>query len=185
MASYTANNPKRRTLWIGSAFALLLGYAGILLFAMLNTSESIQKNLFIKVVAWEPLIKQFHKVAQQVETETLKTPVFVPLDNFPIASELAFYQNKFLNQGKISKAYPIEGSHVLGGESLMYRYWSNNMKLQGRPLILIAKEIWHFEADELRAQIIAHSKVQKIYSKGQGQGLKNIPYYYQVVQLKK
>ena len=179
-----ASSPKNHTVWIGTAFSLLLCYSSALLIAAFNTSELLQEKLFIKVVAWEPLIKKFHHIAQQLEAKTQKTPIFIPLDNFPIGSELSFYQSKFLAKGSILKSYPIAGAHIFGLESLMYRYWSKDMELAGRPVILISKELWRFQLPEIKKQAAEQSELKKVWSKGQGQGVKNIPFYYQIVQMK-
>ena len=136
------------------------------------------------MVAWERLINNFHQIAEQIEVETKKTPVFIPLDNFPIGSELSFYQTKLLNQGTIQKIYPIVGSHIFGFESLMYRYWSNEVKLPGRPLILISKELWRFDMPDINKLATEQSKLKEIWSYGQGWGVKNIPFYYKVIQMK-
>lgn len=183
LAALMASFPKKRTIWLNTALLLLVCYSSGLLIANFNTSEVVQEKLFIKVIAWEPLIKKFHDLAQQIEVETKKTPIFVPLDNFPIGSELSFYQAKFLAQGTIIKSYPIIGSHIFGWDSLMYRYWSKKEELAGIPLIVISKELWRFDLPELKQQVVEESELKEIWSYGQGQGVKNIPFYYKVVQV--
>jgi dolichol-phosphate mannosyltransferase len=185
LAASMANTIKKRTICLRAAAGLLASYIAIFLVASLNTSELVQQRLLIKAVAWEPLIKQFHELAQRIEAKTKRTPIFVPLDNFPIGSELSFYQAKLLAQGKILKTYPIIGSHIFGGESLMYRYWSNNEALDGIPLIIISKELWRFDLPGLKKRVVKQSNLNEIWSSGQGQGVKNIPFYYKIVQLTK
>ena len=184
MHALIANIPQKRTIWLESAVSLLACYGGVLLVASFNTSETVQQKLFIKIIAWDPLIKQFHELAEQIETKTQKTPIFVPLDNFPIGSELSFYQAKFLTQGSIIKSYPVVGAHIFGSESLMYRYWSKKVGVAGKPLILISKELWRFDIPDLKKQVVELSKLKEVWSNGQGQGVKNIPFYYKVVQIK-
>lgn len=176
-------HPAKQKIWLSTAFFLLLVYSGFFLMAACHTSESLQKKLFIKAVAWETLIKNFHHLAQQLETKTQKPPLFVPLDNFPIGSELSFYQAKLLAQGQISKIYPVVGAHIFGEESLMYRYWTKEKNLVGKPLILVSKEPWRFEMPGLKQQIIETSELRSILSLGQGQGVNNIPFYYKIVQI--
>ena len=184
LAALSVDAPKKRTIWLRTAFTLLFCYSSILLIATFNTSEQVQQKFFIKAVAWEPLIKQFHDLADQIEEKTQKTPIFVPLDNFPIGSELSFYQTKFLAQGTILKAYPVVGSHIFGIESLMYRYWSKDKRLAGATLILISKELWRFDLPELQRQVTESSELKSFWSTGQGQEVRNIPFYYKVVQMK-
>ena len=183
LAILIAETPRNCAIGLYSGVSLLLCYSSVFLIAHFNTSELIQEKLFIKVVAWEPLINKFHELAHQVEMNTEKSPVFVPLDNFPIGSELAFYQAKLLAQDKTGKNYPIVGAHLFGLESLMYRYWSKE-DLTGRPLIIVSKELWRFDVPELKRQVIDLSELKKIESTGQGQHVKNIPFYYKIVQLK-
>ena len=77
-ATPIANNFRSRILWLGTAFFLLIGYSStILLLAIFNTSELVQEKLFVKVIAWESLIKKFHHIAQQIETKTQRTPIFI------------------------------------------------------------------------------------------------------------
>lgn len=185
LATQMANNASRRKFWLSSAFFLLACYSGAMLFTVFNTSKVAQEKIFIKVVAWERLIKQFHQLAEQIETETHKTPIFIPLDNFPIGSELAFYQTKFLQQGSVKKTYPIFGAHIFGLESLMYRYWSEGIQLTDRPLILISKELWRFDMPDINKLTNEQVKLTELWSYGQGQGVKNIPFYYKVVVMKK
>lgn len=184
LAALIADIPKKRTVWLKTTLALLICYSITLLVATFNTSEQVQQKLLIKVIAWEPLIKEFYEVAQRIEDTTSKPVIFIPLDNFPIASELSFYQAKFLAQGKILKTYPILGSHPFGVESLMYRYWSKNEDLAGATLILISKELWRFELPELTKQVTDLSELKSIWSTGQGRRVKNIPFYYKIAQLK-
>ncbi|WP_173238322.1 glycosyltransferase family 39 protein [Legionella antarctica] len=184
LALLIANNSRNHSIWLGAAFSLLLCYSCAFMLATFNSSRLVQEKLFIKVVAWESLIRKFHHIAEQVEVQTKKTPIFIPLDNFPISSELAFYQSKFLAKGSVLKSYPIASSHIFGIESLMYRYWSKDIELAGKPVILISKELWRFALPEIKKQAIEQSTLKKIWSKGQGQGVRNIPFYYQVMQMK-
>lgn len=184
LATQMANSTSRRNFWLGSAFFLLACYSGATLFAVFNTSEIAQEKIFIKMVDWERLIKQFHQLAEQIEIDTHKTPIFIPLDNFPIGSELSFYQTKFLQQGVIRKTYPIFGAHLFGLESLMYRYWSEGINLANRPLILISKELWRFDMPDINKLTKEQIQLTELWSYGQGQGVKNIPFYYKVVVMR-
>ena len=149
-----------------------------------NKSELIQQKLLLKVIAWDDLIKQLHAVAQKTEQKTHHKVLFVPLDNYPISSELTFYQAKFLAQGEIKKTYSVVGAHIFNLESLMYRYWSSKEDLSDTVLILVSKEKWRFDESSVSSRVQELSKLSKVWSLGQGQNLRNIPYYYKVVKLK-
>ena len=184
LASLMANITRKRTLWIKTSILLLVGYSAILLLANFNKSERIQQKIFKDLIAWNTLTKQFHELASHIETQTKLRPTFVPLDTYHIGSELAFYQAKALNQGTITRAYPIVGAHIFGENSLMYRYWSKKEDYFGKPLILISPNARSFENPELRKQVIEQSQLNKIEAVSQGQGIPSTPYYYKVVQMK-
>lgn len=183
IALLAQRNSSLRSFCIGTSVVLLSSYLATFLLIAFNPYELVQQKCFIKIINWEPLIKQFNKLALLTEQQTNEQPIFVPLDNYPIASELAFYQMKLLQQKKVTRVYPIEGMHLFGGESLMYRYWTLNPNLDKRPLIIIAKEVWRFDDPLLTAKTRALSPLYKIWSQGQGQGLRNIPYYYKIVMM--
>ncbi len=184
LAALLANDPERRPLWLKSFVFLLACYGAILWVGYSNKSEVMQQKLLKDVIAWDTLTKQFHEIAVQVEAKTKTIPTFVPLDNYHIGSELSFYQAKFLAQGKVGNTYPIAGAHILGGESLMYRYWSKKEDYLDKPLILVATDLQSFNEVALRNQIIELSDAKKIEAVSQGQGIISNPYYYKVVQLK-
>ena len=178
----TMSNQKRQ--WIATMFILLLVYTSVLLAISYNKSEQIQQKLFIKIIDWEQLVKQFNALATRYEEKTHLPTLFVPLDKYPIASELAFYQTKLSKQGIINKAYEIIGADLFNRESLMYRYWSKKEHASGKMLILISKELWRFNDPEVANHITAQSAPTAIWSVGQGKNIKNIPYYYQIAQIK-
>lgn len=184
LATLIAQNSKKRMIWLGTALSLLTCYTSVALLARFNTSDKIQEKLFIKVVAWESLIKKFHQVAERIETKTHSAPIFIPLDNFPIGSELAFYQAKFLQEGTIQSSYAVVGAHIFGLESLMYRYWSQDATLNGKTLILISKELWRFDMPDINTLSSEQSPLKKMWSYGQGQGVRNIPFYYKIIKMK-
>lgn len=184
LASLAHQNPSIRSICLSTAFILLVGYMAAFFLVAFNKYEPLQQKLFIKLIDWEPLIKQFNELAKKIELQTHKKPVFVSLDNYPIASQLNFYQTKLMQEKKIKTFYPVEGAHLFGRESLMYRYWTKNPNLDNRPLIIISKELWRFDDPLLIEKSADLSPRDLIWSQGQGQGIRNIPYYYKVVLTK-
>ncbi|BCA97110.1 hypothetical protein TUM19329_34710 [Legionella antarctica] len=178
-------NARQKRLWLKSFVFLLACYGTVILIGYFNKSEMMQQKLLRDVIAWDTLTKQFLEIAKQVEATTKTIPTFVPLDNYQIGSELSFYQAKFQAQEAVGTIYPIAGAHFLGGESLMYRYWSKKEDYIGKPLILIATDLQSFNNAALRKQLIQMSETKKIEAISQGQGITSNPYYYKVVQLKK
>ena len=123
----------------------------------------------------------FYAVAKNVEIETGQSPIFVPLDNYNIASELLYYQAVFQADGKISKSYPVIGSHVFGLESLMYRYWDQGENLNNKTVIIISSELFDFARPTIRDNTVARSELQTIWAHGQRNDAKIRPYYYKIV----
>ena len=66
----------------------------------------------------------------------------------------------------------------------MYRYWTKTKNLSGVQLILISKEAWRFDDPEVKKRLSTSSKLQHLWSQGQGQQIKNIPYYYKIATIK-
>lgn len=155
----------------------------ILLLILCNSSQTVQQKVLLKIINWEQLVTQFNQLAHEVEATTHHSPAFLPLDNYPIASELSFYQAKLFAQGKIDKIYPIIGANVFGLEGLMYRYWTKDAMTRGIPLILISKELWRFDQTELANKFSELTPLAELWSVGEGQSIKNIPYYYKVVEM--
>jgi dolichol-phosphate mannosyltransferase len=170
--------------WTQTAFCLLTIYGCLFLLIAQNKSSYVQQKLLLKIIAWDDLTTKLVDIAHLNERERGKQTLFVPLDNYPISSELSFYQTKLLNEHRIQHAYPIIGAHIFDRESLMYRYWSSKKDISGKILILIAKEQWRFSDPAVTSRIEPISKLSSIQSLGQGQHLGNIPYYYQLVRIK-
>ena len=184
IASVMSTEPLKKRLWLSVCLSLLVLYSGMILFINYNQSTLIQKKLLLKIIAWDDLIKKINRVATDTEQKNHVPIVLVPLDNYPISSELAFYQTKLLAEGLISTSYPTVGAHIFNRESLMYRYWSKKDDLSGALLILLSKELWRFDDPQVSEHVTPESQLNTVWSTGQGQNLKNIPYYYQIVRLK-
>lgn len=184
LAALITNNPPARLPWLKSCLFLLACYAMALLLLSLTTSQTVHKKYLKAFIAWNTLTEQFNTLAAKIERETKQSPTFVPLDNYQIGSELSFYQAKLLSQGTITKVYPVAGSHIFGNNSLMYRYWSQNSDYLDRPLVLISTDPASFNKPELKMSTTDLSIMKKLTSVSQGQGIKNIPYYYKVVRIK-
>lgn len=183
VAATASHNTKLYLGWLATSVILLCTYTVVLLVIIYNPSQYFQQKALLKIIAWEKLVIQFNQLAHDIEATTHHAPAFVPLDNYPIASELSFYQAKLFANGKIDKIYPIIGANVFGLESLMYRYWTKDAKTEGIPLILIGKELWRFDQSELANKFNVQEPLAELWSVGEGQSIKNIPYYYKVVQM--
>lgn len=163
---------------------LLSVYTGFFICMVLGQPEIVDKQLLKKFIAWDDLTAQFHHIAQTVEEKTQQAPIFVPLDLYNIASELSFYQAKFLLDAKVKKTYSVIGGHIFGLNSLMYRYWSPKVNLSGKNLILIATETYYFDMASIDLLTIRKSPVMRLWGKSAATSLAIRPYYYQIVKVK-
>lgn len=183
LAKACTENDSWRTMWYATAYILIAFYTTLLLVVCCNQSERLQQTVFIKVIEWEALIKNLHKIALTSEEENHHPVVFAPLDKYSIASELAFYQEKLFKQGMIKKKFPVIGAHIFNSDSLMYRYWDTHEPLVDKALMLISKEPWRFDEWSVVSTTKELSSPAEVWSVGQGRHVKNIPYYYKIVRL--
>lgn len=170
--------------WHWGALGLLPCYIIFLAMIAFGPSEKASQMFFQKFISWENITEQLHDVAKNVELTRNTTPIIAPLDAYNIGSELAFYQEKLVQQGKIEKSYPILGRHIFGKGSLMYEYWDDGVARSGKILILISQHLIDFDLPSIRAQAVVLSPPEKLWAHSQGRGVPITPYYYELVQMK-
>jgi dolichol-phosphate mannosyltransferase len=173
-----------RPSWLITAFILFGCYSYAMVAIMFERPNFIYQKLAEKYVAWENLSQKIRFIAADVAKKTYETPMIVPLDLYQISSELSFYQQKILAHQKDQPAYTIVGRHILGGESLMYRYWSPIAKLKNQFFIVISKDLKDFDDYLLKEHITEISPRQMLWAESLRKHLPIKPYYYQVVQYK-
>ncbi len=176
--------PWLRRGWVATSAFLLLIYSAMLFCIVSGKPARINQELFIKYIAWSDLTRQVHTIASEIEASTKSTPLIVAMDPYNIASELAFYQADFLAHGTISTAYKVIGSDLFGNESLMYRYWSKGVPVDGKTLILVNDNRESLETPEVNNRVIVKSDTREFWSHAQGQGENLRKFYYKIVQLK-
>ena len=182
LAILISNSKKIKNIWLVASIFMLLGFGAIISIISFTQPNLIPKEIFRSFISWEDLTIKFNNVASKIEKETKITPVFISLDLYNLGSELSFYQAKLLAQNDIAKIYPVIGRHIFGYDSLMYRYWSEGKNLHGIPIILISTDFNDFYKPEIKEKIIIKSPLAKIWSKTQGWGKQNRPYYYVVAE---
>ena len=176
--------PPLRKGWLITSVILLIIYSFLIFCIISGLPERVNQRLFSKYIAWNDLAIQVHAIAVDVETKFHVTPLIIPTDLYNIASELAFYQAKFLAQGQINKTYKTIGSDLFGHDSLMYRYWSQGEAVTGKIVILIDENPLKFVVPSVSAHVIAKSDTKAIWAHSQGHGENIRQYYYKVVQIK-
>lgn len=172
-----------KKMWLITAMILLLGYSGMM-FVISEGKPTIIHRLFLsKFIAWDDVSRHVLGIASRVEQETHYQPLIVPLDKYNIGSELSFYQAKALARHETAQSYSILGSHVFGGESLMYRYWSQLINLSGKTLILISDNPRHFDNPAIVERTQLKTPMQSFTAHSQGNHDAVRPYYYQIVKM--
>lgn len=189
IAARISNDPQQKRVsllsgWIITAIVSLLGYSCLIMIGTTGTPNWAYQAFLTKYIDWDNLTLQINHIAHDIELDTHRSPTIIPLDTYNLASELSFYQEEQWHAGEINKIYPIIGSHVFGGQSLMYQYWSKNKQLSGEVLLLISKEPSAFLDKTIKTMTLSKSSIQEMWSKSPGKGSPVTPYYYQMVEMK-
>ncbi len=170
--------------WFSTAIALFCLYTMLIMVTTMGFSGWLHQKLMGQYFSWSDLAKEFNAIAGQVEAEMHQTPIFAPLDSYHIGSEFDFYQAVFLAQGKIQKQYPVVGSHIFSGNSLMYKYWTNGESLSGKTLIVISDHKSDFDYLSLKTVGIEKSPLRVVWSHCQRGQQKLAPFYYKIIEIK-
>lgn len=178
----SANQPILRKGWLLTGLLLLVFYIGLLSCMNLGTPDIAYQTFLTKYIDWNDFNQQIHVIAKKTEQQFAAPVVIIPLDRYSIASELAFYQAKSLNQRKITHTYHILGGDIFGHESLMYRYWSEKESYTGKTILLVSVDA--NAMNSIHDQIIVMSPIQTFWAHNQGKGATITPYYYQAVKFR-
>jgi 4-amino-4-deoxy-L-arabinose transferase-like glycosyltransferase len=181
LAFHIQQNTKLLIYWQRTAFILLPIYSILLICISFGVPAFLHTLVLTKFIAWEDLTQQFTKVAQQIEQENNIAPIFIPIDRYNLAAELSFYQAKLKKLKTIQKTYPIIGSHIFGGNSLMFKYWSDGRSIANSPLILISFDQYQFSDMLGQDERVTNAPLKKIWAHSQGYGAKVVHAYYKVI----
>lgn len=166
--------------WYILGVILLLGYSSMLFTIVTGQPKTMHRLLLSKYQNWQMLTQEWLNRVENIELQLTSTPVIISLDKYNIASELLFYQAKLLPQSN----YMMYGSHIFGGESLMYRFWDQSKSLAGKYVVLVSDNILHFNNPAIAERTVQHSKIQSFQAYSQGNTYPIKTYYYQLVQMK-
>jgi dolichol-phosphate mannosyltransferase len=166
VAGATANRSrfeeKLRHLWAPTVMTTLVVYGLLLHYLVLGfPMVGYAHNIRTLPIAWAEFGRSVGEVEQTVKQETGKDVLLIGMDRYFIASEMAFYVPGGQNAVQASV-----GRGVVGGDSLMYDYWSKSADLQGRTAVLVALKRGDLDQDSLpqrfsRLTDITEQKVTK------------------------
>lgn len=163
--------------WVFTAMIALSAYAGLVSSVSFSPIHWVNRALLNKYIAWGELTRQLYGVAQKIDSSGHK-PIFIALDSYSIASELAYYQ---LKQG-VYPRYAVMGAERFGYQSLMYHYWSHDKNLAGKYAILIAALPNMFQNGNITrdATVVVPPKLVWAHSQGRNKPIRQ--FYYEVVR---
>ena len=122
-------------------------------------------------IGWSNLAAEIEKIEDEIEKETEIEPLVIGMDKNKIASELAFYRNKgerVLGDEVEHEGFQYTtGRHLLGMESLMFKYWSPQRPRspegkQREILILVSRELSEFKKEQIHASGWAISEIKNL-----------------------
>ncbi|KTC88510.1 dolichyl-phosphate mannosyltransferase [Legionella cincinnatiensis] len=171
-----------RKSWAITSVITVFIYSSIIYCILSDKPEKINHYFFEKLIPWDNLTWEIHHIAQQLEDKTHNAPIILPLDTYNIASELAFYQKKYFEEGQINTSYEVIGWHVFGLNSLMYQYWGNIEKANGKILILVSPKISFFSHPQVKQKTISLTTVKPIHYHDEN-GHESPAFYYKIVKM--
>jgi dolichol-phosphate mannosyltransferase len=135
-----------RLTWSPLVAVLLLLYAMGLHYLVLGLPGVPYRNdLRGLPLGWTDFVRQMTEVGAEVTKSTGRAPLYVGIDKYTFASEIAFYG------ANADGARPrVAAANLFGGDGLMYERWLAARDQQGRTLVLIA-----YKAGDLEAAAIA------------------------------
>lgn len=95
---------------------------------------------------------------------------------------MLFIQKKYFEEGQINTSYEVIGWHVFGLNSLMYQYWGNIEKANGKILILVSPKISFFSHPQVKQKTISLTTVKPIHYHDEN-GHESPAFYYKIVKM--
>jgi dolichol-phosphate mannosyltransferase len=131
---------------------------------------------------WRDLARKIDRIDKEIQISKGIKPLVVGMDKCYITSELIFYRNK-QGGGKEKKellSYTT-GRHLFGMDSLMYRYWFpesriNQFRNENSILILVTRELHELNNDLISSSGWKMDKLQDLGLKRDGMAVGH--YYY-------
>ena len=133
-----------RRLWPATALiVMLVTLAGLHYFSLGLPGVPGFRGPFM--MGWRQLAVEVDRLVARVEDKTGATPLVVGMDPYPIASALTFYRrgggsDDARRQGGVAADDATLSWHVFGWKGLMYGFWFPPAALEGRDMLLVAKD---------------------------------------------
>jgi len=127
--------------WPGTILASILLYGAFLHYLTLGLSGLPYPRNF-HLVGWQNLSRKIASVEEQIKETNNEKAIVIGMDKYSLASRLAFYRTKISSapEQEHEKVQLTSGSHIFGGNSLMYEYWLKKYEMEGRSMILVSRD---------------------------------------------
>jgi dolichol-phosphate mannosyltransferase len=136
-----------RSAWQPTVAALLLLYALGLHYLVLGLPGVPYRNdLRGLPLGWNDLARQASAVGAEVAATTGQPPVYVGIDKYTFASEMAFY-----GRGRDGRSPRVASANLFGGDGLMYDRWIAAGDQEGRTLVLLAYKMPELDSAAVHA----------------------------------
>jgi len=124
--------------WMPIVLTAFLFYGAGLHYLVLGLPGIGYSERFRGTMSWRELGRQVEQIEKRLAAETGAVPVVVGLDKYFISSEVAFYDG---DTPRSDGSAEVTGSYIFGSNSLMYRYWAEQLPGPEVPLILLAEKV--------------------------------------------
>jgi len=169
--------------WPATMVICLLCY-GIVLHYLALGLPGVPYPQNFHLLGWQDFGRQIEEIVKDYERKTGESLIVVGMDRNKIASGVAFYRARAVAAtdplAARRSSMQTSSQHLFGGNSLMYEYWLPANELQGKTLLLIAKDPAELAGDHVRtrAQEIGDIREIVIWKHGVRAGR----YYYGLVR---
>ena len=126
------------------------------------------------LIGWEDLGRRIELIRGEVEASTGIKPLVVGMDKCYIASQFIFYRSTHgpAAEKKDALLYTT-GRHIFGMDSLMYRYWFpesriDELRKKNSTLILVTRELHELQQDRISSSGWKMGEVQELEVKKNG-----------------
>ncbi len=170
--------------WQTTAAVLLIAYIFIFTCICLGPPKQALAPALSKNIAWENFAQTLNQTAVNWAKQYHQDVLIMPLDPYHTSSELAFYQQKLYQAGKITTMIPTKGADLFGIDSLMYRYWNHTEPTDNRLLMIISNQIHLFQNPSIAEKVTFKTPLLTITAYTQGRHLPVGQYYYRLAVIK-
>ena len=161
---------------------LALVYGGLLHFVSLGLpGVQFGKGHGLPIV-WREMGRQIECVENDLEKKTNREPLIVGMDRYYLASELAFYRDKFINKNdpleKDESVANTTSCQFFEREGLMYAYWFPSSPIPERPLILVSQHKSDLECPEVVGHLRTLESIKTLIIEKNGREVTRL--YYRI-----